>query len=118
MVGYRKFGVGRYPGALPAAAAIGAYQGAKEDSNTARGIGRGVVRSLDPTGIVTGLTGHGAGLAERIYDAAFGKAQQRFKQAAAPAKDSQVADGKRGWANPKVQAAAQAARGRTYRGQE
>jgi len=103
--------------ALPAAAAVGAYQGAKEDTNTVRGAGRGVVRSLDPTGIVTGLTGHGPGLAERVYDAAFGKAQARFKAAAAPA-DSQVAEGKRGWANPKVQAAAQAAKGRTFTGQE
>lgn len=102
--------------ALPAAAAVGAYQGAREDQNTARGIGRGVVRSLDPTSIVTGLTGHGAGLAERIYDAAFGKAQARFQAASSAAKESQVAAGKKGWANPKVQAAAQKAKGNTYNG--
>lgn len=101
--------------ALPAAAAVGAFQGAREDQNRLRGAGRGVVRSLDPTGIVTGLTGHGAGLGERIYDAAFGKAQARFKAAAAPA-ESQVASGKKGWANPKVQAAAQQAKGNTYNG--
>lgn len=63
----------------PAMMAWHVYQGAKEDQGSAAvGAGRGLVRSLDPSGIVTGIgAGLGAwkdgrGLGERAYDAAFG----------------------------------------------
>lgn len=122
-VGYAAGVVGRV--APYAMAAYGAYQGAKEDSNTIRGAMRGAARSFDPSAIFMKR-----GVVERGFDAVAGRAtprSQSFASAnaaftsahAAPAHadgPSGVAAGKRGFGNPANQAAAQKAKGNDYKG--
>lgn len=57
---------------LPTLAAWSAHRGALEDANPIRGAGRGLIRAVDPTAL---LTGHGVG--EKLYDKAFGSAPER-----------------------------------------
>ena len=52
---------------LPTMAAWSAHRGAIEDTNPLRGAGRGLVRAVDPTAIITGK-----GVGEKLYDRAFG----------------------------------------------
>lgn len=93
--------------------AVGAIQGSAKDSNRLRGAIRGAINSYDPSSLVMERS-----VSEKAFDSLFGEAEKPtipLKQAV----KQQVrivasrATGKaKGWANPKVQAAAQAARKR------
>lgn len=61
--------------ALPASLAVGAAMGAMKDENVIRGAGRGMVSALDPTALFMKK-----GVAERLYDSAFGEGDRPIGQ--------------------------------------
>jgi hypothetical protein len=121
--------------ANPIQAVIGAVIGAMHDDNRIRGAIRGALSSFDPTEVLAGVKvggyGYDKGLATTVVDSILGeanhekrderaelRAQTRTALAAMKPVSKQepvatvVRTKLRGWANPKVQQAAQAARKR------
>lgn len=104
------FGLG--PAAVTFAASQGLGLYAREKRQEAIGQrNRGhAISDLAARGRLSGADAARFEQANRHYEAS------HMGHAGEPEQVSQVAPGKRGWANPKVQAAAQAAKGNRYRG--
>lgn len=77
--------------AIPASLAMGAAVGALKDENRLRGAGRGMVSALDPTALFMKK-----GIAERLYDSAFGEGDRPIGQQPVMNRDNPHTDTHRG----------------------
>lgn len=88
---------------------VGAAQGMAKDTNKLRGAFRGAINSYDPSSLVMDRS-----ISEKAFDSLFGEAElpQLTLKEVVKRKVKVVSHKARGWANPKVQHAAQIARKR------